>query len=73
MEDSDSENKDRIMPPLIYPEESDDDNSLSDPSSAEPTLEPGPSSDKPTKELASEPDYDALSEPSTPTRGYSMG
>ena len=37
MEDSDSYYKDSVIPPLIYPEESDNEESLSDPLSAEPT------------------------------------
>ena len=56
------------MPLSIYPEDSDDEESLSDPPSFEPTLEPGPPREKPTKEQTLEPDDDALSEPSE-TRG----
>ena len=61
------------MPPLIYPEESYDEESLSDPTSGDSTLDPGPPSIKPTKELTSEPNSGALSEPSVPTREDSMG
>ena len=72
-EDSDLDDKDSATPSLIYPEESKDEESLSDPPSAESTPEIGPPSEKTTKELTSEPDYDALSEPSAPTRENSMG
>ena len=66
------------MPLLIYPHESNDeeDNSCespSDPPSADITLEPGPQREKPTEETTSEPNYDALSEPSALTREGSMG
>ena len=75
------------MPLLIYPEESDDEESLSnptslvptfveatsvEPASVEPTPYPGPPIKKPTKELTPQPDSDALSEHSTPTREGSM-
>ena len=72
-EDSNSDDKYIVMPPLIYPEESNDKESPSNLPSVDPTPEPGPPSEKPTKEPASEPDYDALSEPSAPTREGSMG
>ena len=72
MEDSDLDNKDSMMPPLIYPEESDDEESLSNIPSVEPTLEPGPPSEKPTEEPTSEPNYDALSEPYVPAREDSV-
>ena len=71
--DSDLDNKDSVMPPLIYPEESDNKESLSDPPSAEPTPDPRPPRVKPTMEPNSEPDYDALSEASAPMREDSMG
>ena len=61
------------MPPLIYPEYSDNEESLNDPPSADPTPDPGPPSGKTTEEPTSEPDFDALSEPSAPTREDSMG
>ena len=41
--------------------------------SVEPTPEPGPPSETPTKEMTLEHDSDALSEPSTPTREGYMG
>ena len=58
---------------LIYPEDYNDEDSLSNPPSAEPTPEPGPPSKKTTKETTSEPDSDYLSEPSAPTREDSIG
>ena len=61
------------MPPLIYPEDSDDEEYLIDPPSADPTPEPGPPSEKPTNETTSEPDSDALSETSSPMREDYMG
>ena len=61
------------MPLLIYPEDTNDEDYLSDPPSADPTPEPGPLSRKSTKKQPSEPDSDALSEPSAPTREVSMG
>ena len=77
-EDINLDDEDSLMPTLMYLEEYDDkeDNpleSLSDPTSVEPTPEPGPPSEKPTKEPTSEPDFDALSEPSAPTREGSIG
>ena len=72
MEESDSGNGGSVTPQFIYPEESNNEDSLSDPPSAEPTLEPGTPSEKYTKEPISEPDYDALSEPSMTTREDSM-
>ena len=70
---SELEEKDSVMPPLIYPEKYDNEDSLSDPPSVEPTPDPGPLSEKPTKEPTSGPDSDALSEPSAPRREDSMG
>ena len=66
MEDRNSDEEGSGMPPLISPEDSDDkeDNpceSLSNPPSAEPTLEPGSPSENPNNETTSEPDSDALS------------
>ena len=55
------------MTPLIYTEEYDNEESPSDPPSAEPTPEPRISSGKPTKEPTLKTDYDALSEPYAPT------
>ena len=72
-EGSDSYNKDILIPPLIYPEEFNDEDYLSNPPSTDSTPEPVPPSEKSTKELTSEPDYDSLSEPSAPTREDSMG
>ena len=73
MDDSNSDDKDNVIPPLIYPEDSKNEESLSDPPSAEPTPETGTRIEKPTKEPTSESDFDALSEPSAPTRNYFMG
>ena len=61
------------MPPLIYPEDSDNEDSLSNPPSADPTPKPETPSENTTKEPTLERDYDALSEPSTPMREDSMG
>ena len=77
-EDIHSDGKEIVIPPLIYPEEFDNDEDhlheyLSNPPSADPTSEPGPPREKPTKEVTSEPDSDALSQPSETTRGGSMG
>ena len=49
IDDSDSDNKDNVMPPLIHPEDSNNENSLSNPPSTEPTLDTVPPSEKPTK------------------------
>ena len=67
-----------MIPPLIYPEDSGDEEKItgdspSDPPSVDPTSEPGPQSEKHTKEVTFETNYDALSEPSAPTREGSMG
>ena len=62
-----------MMNPLIYPYESDNKESLSDPISAEPTPYPGHPSKKPTEEMTLEPDSDALLEPSAPTREVYLG
>ena len=70
---SDLENEDIFIPLLIYPDYSDDEDSLSNPPSADPTPDPIPPSGKPTEEPTSEPDYDALLEPPAPTREYSVG
>ena len=72
-EDSNLNNKDIMMPPLIYPEESDNEEHLRKSTSAETIPKPGPPNEKPTKEPTSETDFDALSEPSTPTGKDSMG
>ena len=40
--ESDSDKKDSVMYPLIYPEDSDDEESLRNLPCADPTLEPGP-------------------------------
>ena len=69
----DSDDKDSVMPPLIYLEAYDNNNYTRNPTSAEPTPETGPLSEKPTKEPTSEPDYDPLPEPYAPTREGSMG
>ena len=71
-ENSNADDKDSVIPPLIYPEDPDDDNSQSDPPSTEPTPDPGPPSKRPTEEPTSEPDYDALSQPYALTREDSM-
>ena len=72
-EDRNSDDEGIVMTPLIYLEDSDNEESLSNPPSAESTPEPGPPSEKTTKEPTSEPDSDALSQPSTPTREDYMG
>ena len=72
-DDRELDYKDSVMPPLIYPEESNDEESISDSTSAEPTLNTGPPSEKSTKEPILEPDSDALSEPPAPRRENSMG
>ena len=48
MEDINSDDKDSVMLPLIYPEESNNEESLDEPPSAEPTPEPRTPSGKPT-------------------------
>ena len=73
-DDSELDDKNTAMPPLIYLEDSgnEEDNpheSPSDPPSADPNPEFGPSSKKPT----SETDYSALLEPYAPMRESSMG
>ena len=76
MEDIDQDDKGILKPTLIYPDNSNDneDNpreSLSNPTYADPTSEPVPPGEKPTKEPTLEPDSDALLEPSAPTsEGY---
>ena len=77
-EDSDSDDEYSMIPLLIFPEESDNKEdepreSPSDLHSMDPALELGPPSEKPTKEVASEPNSDALSEPSISTRRGYMG
>ena len=72
-DDSDLDDKDSVMPLLIYPENSEDEEYLRDPPSADPTTEPGTPSEKPTGKLTSKPDYNTLSEPSAPTREDYMG
>ena len=64
-DDRNSEDKDSVMPTLIYlensgEEEDDPCESPSNPPYTEPTLEPGPPSEKPTKEPISEPDFGSL-------------
>ena len=46
---------------------------LSYPPSVDPTSEPGPPREKPTKKMNLEPKYDASLEPSAPTKDGSMG
>ena len=70
---SNLDDEDRVIPPSIYPEDSNGEESPRNPPCAEPTPEPGPTIEKPTKEPKSEPDYDAQSEPAAPTREGSMG
>ena len=60
-EEINSDDKDSMMPLLIYPEESNNEESLRDPTSVEPTPEPVPPNEKPIEELISEPDSDVLS------------
>ena len=48
-----SDNKDSVMRLLIYLEDSDNEESMSEPPSADLTPEPGPPSRKPTKESTS--------------------
>ena len=62
-----------MMPPIFYQEESEMEESLSDPPSVEPTLEPVPPSETHIEEMTLVPDSDALSEPSVTTREDSMG
>ena len=50
MDYSNSDDEDIFMPPLIYPEDSDNKESLIDPPSAEPTPQPVTPIEKPTKE-----------------------
>ena len=62
----------------IYPENSNDEEddpceSPSDPPFPDPTPEHVTARNKPTKELTTEPNYEALSEPSAPTTDVSMG
>ena len=73
MEDRKSDDKDSVIPLLIYPEDYDNNESLRDPPSMEPTTETGPPSKKPTKERTLEPNSDALSETYAPKRDTSMG
>ena len=60
-DDRELEYKDSVMPPLIYLEESNDEESINEPPSVDPTPNTGPPREKPTKEPTSEPDSDALS------------
>ena len=62
-----------MIPPLIYLEDSDNEESLIYPPSEKPTSEPRPLREKYNEEPTSEPDYDAISEPSAPTKGDSIG
>ena len=62
-----------MTPPLIYLEDSDDEDYLSNPLFVEPIPKTGTPSEKSTEEPTSETDSDALSEPSAPTREDSMG
>ena len=78
MEDINSDDEDSVMPPLICPEESYDEEDdpceyPSDPPYVEPTPEPVPPSGKTTKEPTSKPSYHVLSEPSAPIREGYMG
>ena len=61
MEERNSDKKDSMMPSLIHPEDSDNQESLSNPHSAEPTTEPRTPNEKYAKGLTSEPNFDALS------------
>ena len=72
-EDRDSDDDNIVMAPLIYPEDSNNEESLSNPPSAEPALEPGTPSEKPTEEPTSENYSDALPETYAPTREDPMG
>ena len=72
------ENEDSVMPQLIYlvnsnDKEEDPCESLSDPTSAEPTPEPELPSKKSNEEPTSEPDYDSISESSAPTGRVTWG
>ena len=67
------DNEDSVIPTLIYPEDSDNEDSPINPPYMEPTSETGPPSKKPSKETTLEPDYDALPEPSASKREGSMG
>ena len=71
--ESNSDDEYSVMPPLIYPEDSNNEESPSNPPSAEPTLEPGTPSEKPTEEPTSENYSDALPETSAPMREDPMG
>ena len=86
IEDINLDDEDRIISPLIYPEESDDEDydppprqplgpckSLIHPTFTDPTPEPGPPIRKPTNEPTLEPKPDDSSENSAPTGGYSIG
>ena len=72
-DDSDSGNIYIVMSQLIYLDDSNDEESLSNPSCMGLTLYPVTQSENPTKEPTSEPDYDALSELSAPLREDSIG
>ena len=85
-EDSNTVEKYRVMPPLIYPHESENEEDEPPPRqprgpheypskspSAEPTSEPGPPILKTTKEPTSETNYNASSEPLVPTREDYIG
>ena len=71
-EDIDPDDKYSVMHLLIFPEDSDNDDYLSDPLSADPTPEPRHPSKKPTEEPTSEPDFGDLSEPDALKREDSM-
>ena len=71
-EDINPDDKYSVMPLLIFPEDSDNDDYLSDPLSADPTPEPRHPSEKPTEEPTSEPDFGDLSEPDALKREDSM-
>ena len=67
-----------MIPLLIFLGDSDDEEvdlheSHSNPSSMDPTSEPGPPSENPTNKPTLEPNYDALSEPSESMREVYMG
>ena len=80
-EDRELDDEESVMLPLIYLEDSDDEEGgpppgkprvsredLSEPPSAEPTSEPGPPSKKTTEEPTSEPKYDVSSDHFAPQR-----
>ena len=71
--DSDSNDEDSVMPPLIYSEDSDNKESPRKLPSTEPTLYPGPPSEEPNEGPTSKPNSDSLLEPSVPRREDSMG